>query len=197
MSNEPQSAATGEPGTMTEPSEPLADAEQPRIESAPAVMPPSTEEDGEEVRTEKPEPAKAFGSLTASEAASLRWERQRQREASEAAQAVHERQGEAIVVRTTVQTGEIIGKLAGLAKGGNTQAARELREWLDRSDIERDTDLTTLDRRVVQEMKARLLAEIQADEAGTSTIEPSDEVAPEPEGEATPATGGTPVDADA
>src|SRR6266576_1384038 len=96
-------------------------------------------EDTQGTRNEtEPEPegereqASVFGRLTPSEAASLRWERVRARQNDSTEQAAHdaETSGQAVIVRTTVQVGEIVRALAKDAKKGNTQAARELRAYL-------------------------------------------------------------------
>jgi len=102
-----------------------------------------------------------FGKLSPSEAASLRWEKERARARDADAQAVHEAQGVALIVRTTVQVGTIISALEKAAKKGDVAAARELRAYLAEAQVETETDLSSLDRRTLQALKARLLAEIE------------------------------------
>jgi len=106
------------------------------------------------------EPSRTFGGLTPSEAVALRWERERARQAEDAESQAHERATEAIIVRTTVQTGAIISRLQADAKKGNTQAARELRAWLSEVQVETDTDASSLDKRTRQALMARLLDEV-------------------------------------
>jgi hypothetical protein len=104
---------------------------------------------------------KLFGGLTPAEAARKRWESKRAREQDEdQAQAASARR-EVALIRVTVETGAVIDKLAREAKGGNVQAARELREWLNKVETETDTSVSALDRATRQRMKARLLAELQ------------------------------------
>lgn len=196
MSDEPQSADEGATGaTMSEAHEAVLDALIPEAEreafdanvqalaDAQAVIPSraagiAPDDQGEdEALGDEEAPAKAqFGKLSAQEAgrkgAALRWERERQRRGDEAAQAVHERQDEALVVRTTIAAGKIIKRLESDAIAGSAQSARELREWLDRVDVEQDTSISALDRRTIQEMKARLLDEIAADRAAAEHLAP-------------------------
>jgi hypothetical protein len=178
-----------------------------RIEQHASSMPPTSEDSTEEEEAEERVRTGAFGGLTPAEAASRRWQRQRQREQDDAAAAVYDRSGEVLVVRTTVETGKIIARLSADAKQGSTQAARELREWLNRVDIERDTDVSALDRATRQRLKARILAEMHEEEAAAGDEPGSDAPAtpieaarvdqPDREGEATPASDGTPVAVDA
>ncbi len=69
-----------------------------------------------------------------------------------------------VVVRTTVHVSKIMKRLAVDAAKGNTQAARELREWMREFPVETETDMAALDRRTRQQLMARLLADIEADE---------------------------------
>lgn len=109
----------------------------------------------------EPQGTHVFGRLSPSEAASLRWERVRARQADTTEQAAHdaETSGQAVIVRTTVQVGEIVKALAKDAKKGNTQAARELRAYLTEFPIETDTDVSALDKRTRQHVLAMLLDE--------------------------------------
>ncbi len=67
------------------------------------------------------------------------------------------------LVRVTVEVGQVIDKLASEARSGNVQAARELREWLSKVEAETDTSVSALDRATRQRLKARLLADIEAE----------------------------------
>jgi len=118
------------------------------------------------------EPSRTFGGLTPSEAVALRWERERARQAEDAESQAHDRADEAIIVRTTVQTGAIISRLAADAKKGNTQAARELRAWLNEVQVETDTDASSLDKRTRQALMARLLDEVD-EEARAQQAQPA------------------------
>ena len=114
-----------------------------------------------------------FGKLTPSQAARLRWERERARAKDAEEQAAYEARGIAIIVRTTVPVGKIIEKLSVQAQKGDVAAARELRAYLAEAQVETETDLSSLDRRTLQALKARLLAEIET-EAKTEAIEQPD-----------------------
>jgi len=143
--------ATRKPATTT-----IATPKKPRGEKG-------TQATGGESEGEAPkgtEPSRTFGGLTPSEAVALRWERERARQATDAEAQVHDRADEAIIVRTTVQTGAIISRLAADARKGNTQAARELRAWLNEVQVETDTDASSLDKRTRQALMARLLDEV-------------------------------------
>lgn len=72
--------------------------------------------------------------------------------------------GKVVLVRVPVQVGTIIARLASDAGKGQTQAARELRAYLEAYPAEDETDISALDRRTRQAVLARLLAEIEADE---------------------------------
>lgn len=114
------------------------------------------EGDAEHVRGVSP----TFGGLSASEAASLRWDKERARQAE--LEAVET--GSDVIVRTTVPVSTIIKRLSADAQKGNTQAARELRAWLSEVAVESRTDLSDLDERTRQALLARLLRDIEEDE---------------------------------
>jgi hypothetical protein len=103
-----------------------------------------------------------------SELARLRWQKQRARDAAEAAGDKNELSvddaTQNVVVRTTLATGQIMKALEKAAKKGDVRAAAELRNWMRGTLIETDTSIASLDRRVQQEVLARVLAEIEADE---------------------------------
>jgi hypothetical protein len=85
-----------------------------------------------------------------------------------------------IVVRTTVQVGKIVTKLATDAAKGDVAAARELRAYLSEVVVEQDTDLSALDARTLQALKARLLQEIAEAEEHDAFAITTEEVAVEP-----------------
>lgn len=97
--------------------------------------------------------------VSAREAALARWRKVRERETDENAQAAHEHAGHAVVVRVSVQVGDIIRALAKDAAKGNTQSARELRAYLADFPVETDTDVSALDRRTRQTLLALLMDE--------------------------------------
>lgn len=164
-------------------------------------------------------PKVAFGGLTPSEAARKRWDRKRAQDEAEDQARADDARKEVALVRVTVEIGAVIDKLAREAKGGNVQAARELREWLSKVEAETDTSVSALDRATRQRMKARLLAEmaeapmpIAPTAEGHNAEDPSPQrpyapsasapthdgavgQAGRPSDEAHPADAGTPVDA--
>jgi hypothetical protein len=151
-----------------------------------------------------------FGGLGPREAAQKRWREKRAREQdADQAQAASARTSVELV-RVTVEVGKVIDRLATDARNGNTQAARELREWLARSESESDTSVSALDKATRQRMKARLLHELREGvDSDPSPLGPQpDGSAPRavdsgavgrgssPDGEAHPAERGTPSDAE-
>lgn len=134
----------------------------------------------------KPQGRTQFGKLSPSEAARVRWEQERARKMAREEQEAAEHGDEAVVVRTSVATGKIIRKLAQEAAKGNVGAARELRGWLAEVAQDEETSVSALDRRTRQAVLARVLAEIEEEEA--QAVEDG-----QPQGDATPATAGTPV----
>lgn len=123
-------------------------------------LPAGLPEDPQGEQTDVPVSTSVQPFFDPSEAARIRWQRHRERQNDDLAAGVHDAKGEVLIVRVTVQTGQIIAKLAKDAQGGNTQSARELREWLKTVEIERDTDISALDAQTRQKLKARLLHEI-------------------------------------
>jgi hypothetical protein len=99
-----------------------------------------------------------------SEAARLRWAKHRERQADETAAAVEEVEGKVVLVRTPARVGRIIARLARDAEKGSTQAARELRAYLEMYPVEDETDLSALDARIQAQILTRVLAEIIEDE---------------------------------
>lgn len=114
------------------------------------------EEDAEQVQRV----SESFGGLGPSEAARVRWDKERARQAE--LEAVET--GSDVIVRTTVPVSTIIKRLSADAQKGNTQAARELRAWLSEVAVESRTDLSDLDERTRQALLARLLRDIEEDE---------------------------------
>lgn len=74
-----------------------------------------------------------------------------------------------MLVRVSVQTGQIIKRLAKDAKAGNVQAARELRSWLSEVAQDSETSVSSLDKRTRQAVLARLIGEIEEEDAARST----------------------------
>jgi hypothetical protein len=102
-----------------------------------------------------------FGSLTPQEAGRRSAQRRAERAAEVDEQEAHSRADEVVIVRTTIETGKVIDKLARQAKDGNVQAARELRSWLAELPVETKTDLADLDPRLRQRILARVIAELE------------------------------------
>lgn len=125
-----------------------------------AMQPDAGEESSQETSTMQT-PTLLRSGVDPAEAARIRWQRDRERQAEAAESETHARQDETVIVRTTVATGQILKRLEGDAKKGNTQAARELRAWLSELPIETDTDISALDMRTRQALLARLLDEIE------------------------------------
>lgn len=111
--------------------------------------------------SEEAKPVRQSGTLKGghdpAEMARRRWAKDRARKSNDEEQAVHEQRGHAVVVRTTVQVGQIVSALAKDAAKGNTQSARELRAYLADFPVETDTDVSALDRRTRQALLAMLL----------------------------------------
>lgn len=137
-------------------------------ETVPSTSTPPSEVGTEEGTTETTDAPRLFGGLTAKEAGERSALRRREREQAGEQDLAHERSDETLIVRTTVPTGAIIARLAKDAKGGNVQAARELRGWLAQLPVETDTDLSSLDRRTRQAVLARVLNELEQDEEGST-----------------------------
>lgn len=147
---------------------------------------------GGEREEETDTPAKAprlFGGLTPAEAGLRSAQRRAERALAGETEVARSRSGETRTVRTSVETGSVIDKLARDAKSGNVQAARELRAWLSELPVEEDTDLSALDKRTRQQVLARVVAEIEADERALEGTHSGDtatqtiESAPQAEGE--------------
>lgn len=133
---------------------------------------------------QEPEAKQSFGGLGPAEAARLRWVKERERNAN--AETVEA--GGDVVVRTTVAVASIIKRLSADAQKGDTRAARELRAWMADVAIETKTNVSDLDERTRQEVLARLLREIEEEQAVPLAA---------PVGEATPASVGVPSSRDA
>jgi len=122
---------------------------------------------GENVDTTKEQ--RSFGGLTAQEAGQRSAEARRRKARARDEDAIQQSTGQVILVRTPVNIGEIIGRLAADAKRGSTQAARELRSYLEAYPAEDATDMSVLDKRTRQQVIARLLADIEEDEGQLPT----------------------------
>lgn len=161
----------------------------PTISDAETHIETDTPLSGKETEGDTKAPAqggKLAGGMDAREMALRRWALERSRKEEETDALTHARQDEVLVVRTTVATGHIIKRLEKDAKGGSTQAARELRAWLSELPIETDTDISALDRRTRQAVLAKLLEQVEDDDrAFVQQTEPT-------ETGATPPTSGTP-----
>jgi hypothetical protein len=122
------------------------------------------EGEAEEGNVDTTSTQRSFGGLTPQEAgrrsAAARAEKARATEA----QAVAQSSGKVLIVRTPIQVGNIMARLEVDAGKGNTQSARELREWMREYPAEDETDLSALDRRTRQQVIARVLADIAEDE---------------------------------
>jgi hypothetical protein len=106
-----------------------------------------------------------FGKLTPSQAASLRWQRVKERQAAGLTDVATEHANEVKWVRVPVRVGTIIQRLVRDASKGDVGAARELRSWL--SEVEEEgTETSQLDTKTRQAMLDRLLADIEAEEEG-------------------------------
>jgi hypothetical protein len=177
-------SATGE---TSDGSSPDADGDQADSPSSDAAeMPTDAVMTTEGEAKGKPQGRAQFGKLSPSEAARVRWEQERARKTAREEQEAAEHGDEAVVVRTSVATGKIIRKLAQEAARGNVGAARELRGWLAEVAQDEETSVSALDRRTRQAVLARVLAEIEEEEA--QAVEGG-----QPQGDATPASAGTPV----
>jgi hypothetical protein len=130
--------------------------------------------------------SQSFGGLGPSEAARLRWEKERVRNAEQEAAEIAGVND--VIVRTTVPVASIIKRLSADAQKGSHQAARELRAWLADVVVESRTDVSDLDERTRQALLARLLDEIE--EEGIDLVQAGSVVEvepPAPDGGATPA----------
>lgn len=149
----------------------------------------SPREDAEQVQ----DVSQLFGGKGPSEAARLRWEKERARQAEQEAVET----GSDVIVRTTVPVQAIIRKLSADAQKGSHQAARELRAWLSEVAVEARTSLEDLDARTRQALLARLLAEIDAEQQPIASLHEEgdgqvDHVPPGPSADATPPSVGVP-----
>lgn len=122
--------------------------------------------EAESVDTTEAEPKEQpkFGSLTPQEAGRRSAERRRQQGRERETEALAASSGKVVLVRCPVHVGDIMGRLQVDAKKGNTQAARELREWMRQFPADDETDISALDARTQQQVLARVLADIAEDE---------------------------------
>ena len=118
----------------------------------------------EEETKEKRKGQRTFGSLSPQEAGRRSAQARRAKSLAQAEQIKAASDGRVVLIRVPVALGDIISRLAADAQKGNTQAARELREWMREYPAEDQTDLSALDERTRQALVARLLAEIVEEE---------------------------------
>lgn len=118
----------------------------------------------EEGNTEGTSGQRNFGGLSPSEAGKRSAEARRRKALARDEDALAQSTGQVVLVRTPVNIGDIIGRLASDAKRGSTQAARELRSYLEAYPAEDATDMSVLDKRTRQLVIARLLEDIERDE---------------------------------
>lgn len=144
-------------------SQPLPDA-QDNAEQSKETQAQATEVVATEEAPDEAQGKRTFGGLTPQEAGRRGGLRRQEQARSRETEAVALSSGKVIVVRTPVEVGHIIARLAVDAKKGNTQAARELREWMRQFPAEDETDISALDARTQQQVLARVLAEIVEDE---------------------------------
>jgi hypothetical protein len=157
---------------------------KPSSDTDAGVMPSVPEDRTDNDTEETAQGAPLFGGLSASDAAKLRWQRQRDRESQQTDSELEQAGDEVQYVRVPVRTGEIIKRLAKDAKQGNVQAARELRAYLNEVASDAENSVSDLDRKTRRKVLDRLLAEIEEEEQEAV-----------PPGDATPASAGTPVSA--
>ena len=118
-----------------------------------------------EPETEAPDgngtkPERTFGGLSAREAG-LRSAQKRQERQLAQAEAVKARSdGRIVFVRVPVHLGDIVSALANGAAKGDAGQARELRSWMAEFPVDDSTDISALDRRTREALKARLLSEL-------------------------------------
>jgi len=105
-------------------------------------------------------PKRTFGGLTPQEAGRKSAEARKRRDLAQAESLRQTSDGRIVFVRVPVHLGDIVAKLALQATRGDTSAARELRSWMAEYPVDDDTDISALDRRTRQALKARLLAEL-------------------------------------
>ncbi len=129
-----------------------------------------------------------FTSEKAREAARLRWAKRRTDEAEQ----VQTAENSDIVVRTSVGVSKIIKRLSADAEKGSTNAARELRTWLNEVVVETNTSVSDLDRKTRQSLLARLLLEIDQEMALVESEVESEAGMAAVSEEATPVDVGTP-----
>lgn len=113
-------------------------------------------------------PGRLRGGHDARQMAQLRWERQRARQAASREDTSADEDDEVRKVHTPVRIGRIIRALETEAVQGNAHAARELRAWLDEYPPKDDSiSLDDLDRRTRDRLLARLLAELEEEDASS------------------------------
>ena len=105
-------------------------------------------------------PKRTFGGLTPQEAGRKSAEARKRRDLAQAESLRAASDGRIVFVRVPVHLGDIVAALAKGAARGDAGQARELRSWMAEYPVDDDTDISALDRRTRQALKARLLAEL-------------------------------------
>ena len=124
---------------------------------------PSTEGDTGESGAQEDAGERTFGGLSPSEAASRRWAKHRERQATEG---LHDAD-DALTVVVPIRRAAILRQLEEQAAKGDTHSARELRAWMKEYPPETlDLDLSSLDR----EKRKLLQAWLRGDAPATAGI---------------------------
>lgn len=145
------------------------------LETSQAVNGDGTQVESEPVATTQP----SFGGLTPQEAGRRSAQRRAEQARRQEAEQLANSDGRVLMLRVPVHLGDIVSALNTQAKKGNTQAARELREWMREYPAEDATDLAALDSRTQREVLNRVLGEIIEDE-GQAPLAPVIETASQP-----------------
>ena len=149
-------------------------------------QPEATEGQRDRMAEEQRPAQPTFGGMTPQEAGRKGAAERARRALAQEQAAAAASDGRVVLMRVPVPIGNIIARLAQDASRGNTQAARELRAYLEQFPTEDDTDVSALDRRTRQSLMARLLADI-AEHDGLGAIQAEsqalDPIAPLPQGD--------------
>jgi hypothetical protein len=143
----------------------------------PAETPEKREREESEARTdtgaeEKPGRERRFGSLTPQEAGRRSAQARRERAIAQDEATAALSDGRVVLVRIPVHLGNIVARLNTQAQKGDTRAASELRTWMREYPAEDTTDLAALDARTRQDVLARVLADIEAEEGADHPVGP-------------------------
>lgn len=151
----------------------------------PAISTPSTDTpsspiersgsdgDASAAPTGKRDSQRPFGGLTPQEAALRRAEKDRAREAERATLTNLDLE-DVRFVTVPIPVGRIIAKYSAGAEGGNVQAGRELRSWLEKYPAtEASTDVAALDKRDRDRLVVRLMLELEREEGDAHPLIPA------------------------